>query len=345
MKPLRVLVLDRKPERRDGLLALLRSADHQPVSVPDGPSASEALQAQPFDVMLLDLDSPDLDRSALRRAVFPADTPEPDSLEAAERRHLALALQHTAGNKRRAAHLLGISRSTLLNKVRKYGLAPLLGLMVAASAPVFAQAPTPIPSGNLASGTLSFDGHATVGDFVGATDSVSGRMTGGADISEVRGWVEAPVQTLKTGDRRRDKDLNKSMESSKYPAIRFDLSGVTPRQVSRDSLPVTLHGTLTIHGVARKVDLPAVVVFGGRAARVRADFPLDLKDYKVGGLSKMLGMLRMDENIGVHADLLFQLDGATAGSRPSAGDPNSSQARDDDGSGGGPPGQPQRGIR
>jgi DNA-binding protein Fis len=31
-------------------------------------------------------------------------------------------LRHTAGNRRKAAHLLGISRSTLLNKVRKYGL-------------------------------------------------------------------------------------------------------------------------------------------------------------------------------------------------------------------------------
>ena len=47
----------------------------------------------------------------------------PDSLEAAERRHIALMLRHTGGNKRQAAHLLGISRSTLLHKVRKYGLA------------------------------------------------------------------------------------------------------------------------------------------------------------------------------------------------------------------------------
>jgi DNA-binding protein Fis len=32
-------------------------------------------------------------------------------------------LRYTDGNKRQAAHLLGISRSTLLHKVRKYGLA------------------------------------------------------------------------------------------------------------------------------------------------------------------------------------------------------------------------------
>jgi DNA-binding protein Fis len=45
-------------------------------------------------------------------------------LEAAERRHIALMLRHTSGNKRRAALLLGISRSTLLHKVRKYRLDP-----------------------------------------------------------------------------------------------------------------------------------------------------------------------------------------------------------------------------
>ena len=46
----------------------------------------------------------------------------PAPLEDAERRHIAVTLQHTRGNKRQAAHLLGIARSTLLAKVRKYEL-------------------------------------------------------------------------------------------------------------------------------------------------------------------------------------------------------------------------------
>ena len=41
-------------------------------------------------------------------------------------------LRHTGGNKRQAAHLLGISRSTLLHKVRKYGLAVTLLLALVA---------------------------------------------------------------------------------------------------------------------------------------------------------------------------------------------------------------------
>jgi len=59
----------------------------------------------------------------LRQALAPSEPADPSSLDAAERRHIALTLRHTGGNRRQAATLLGISRSTLLNKIRKYGLA------------------------------------------------------------------------------------------------------------------------------------------------------------------------------------------------------------------------------
>ena len=86
------------------------------------PAAAEAIGAPGFDTLVLDLRAPDLDLARLREALAPARPAEPDSLEQAERRHIALALGHTGGNKRRAAQLLGISRSTLLHKVRKYRL-------------------------------------------------------------------------------------------------------------------------------------------------------------------------------------------------------------------------------
>jgi len=171
-----------------------------------------------------------------------------------------------------------------------------------------AQMRGPIPNGRLTSGMLSFDGHATMGDFTGTTRTVTGQLTGAPDISTVRGWVEAPVQSLKTGDRKRDKDLNKSMESSTFPNLRFDLNRIAAKESAGDSVPVTLHGTLTIHGVTRRVELPGTIEFKGTNARVHSDFPLNLKEYGIGGLSKMLGMLKMHENIEVHVDLVFGLD-------------------------------------
>jgi DNA-binding NtrC family response regulator len=121
MKPLLVLILDGDSERRQEILTLLRQAGHQ-VAITDSAAAGETLELDSYDLLVLDPALPSVDLAALRQAVSSAAPATPDSLEDAERRHVALMLRHTSGNKRKAAHLLGISRSTLLNKVRKYGL-------------------------------------------------------------------------------------------------------------------------------------------------------------------------------------------------------------------------------
>jgi hypothetical protein len=177
-----------------------------------------------------------------------------------------------------------------------------------------ALAQQPIPGGTIRTGSLSFDGRATMGDFTGTTTTVTGEMTGGATLASVRGWVEAPVRTLVTGNSRRDADLNKSMESDRYPTIRYELTDVLPGEVWGDTVPVTLHGYFLIHGVKQHAPIPATVVFLHDGVRVRGEAPLNLKTYKIGGLTKMLGMLRMHEDIVVHVDLTF-------GSAPPGGTP------------------------
>jgi polyisoprenoid-binding protein YceI len=178
-------------------------------------------------------------------------------------------------------------------------------LLSVAWAPLAAQArERAIPDGIVREGRLSFDARATAGDFTGTTTTVTGEMHGGG-LSEVRGWVEAPVRTLATGNQRRDRDLNKSMESGKYPAIRFELTNVAAAEAGSDSVNVVLHGRLIIHGLTREATVPASVVFHPEGIRVRGKTLLNLKDYKIGGLSKALGMLKMHEEIVVHVDLMF----------------------------------------
>jgi len=177
--------------------------------------------------------------------------------------------------------------------------------LLADHASASAQAGRAVPAGTVAQGQLTFDGRASAGDFTGTTTTVSGEMTGGPQLEAVRGWVEAPAATLKTGNDRRDRDLNKSMESAQYPTMRFDLDGVTPGGTG-DSVPVTLKGRLTLHGVEHAVELPGLVLLGSDQVRIRSDFPLNLKDYKIGGLTKLMGMLRMYEDIKVHVDVTFR---------------------------------------
>lgn len=72
-------------------------------------------------ILVLDLALPELDRQRLREALGESAV-VPESLEAVERRQIAAMLQHTGGNRRKAAQLLGLARSTLLAKIRRYEL-------------------------------------------------------------------------------------------------------------------------------------------------------------------------------------------------------------------------------
>ena len=121
MNPLHILVVSPDPERREELVGLLQRGSHPAVGVGGGNAALQRFD-DGMDAIVLDLALPELDTALLRQALSSGNESEPDSLDAAERRHLSLVLRHTGGNKRKAAHILGISRSTLLNKVRKYGL-------------------------------------------------------------------------------------------------------------------------------------------------------------------------------------------------------------------------------
>lgn len=163
----------------------------------------------------------------------------------------------------------------------------------------------PIPDGVAREGTLSFDAKASAGDFTGLTSTVGGELKGAKEFALVRGWVEAPVSTLSSGNGRRDRDLNKVMESAVYPALRFELDGVETGTGTSDSLPATLKGRLTLHGVTKEVTLPAALTMLTDGVRVRTTFPLNVKDYGVKGLSKFLGVVKMDEHIVVHVDVTF----------------------------------------
>jgi CheY-like chemotaxis protein len=66
---MRVLVVEDNPEMAAGLAGLLRTAGHEVEVAPDGPSAVEAAQSRPPDVMLLDIGLPRMDGYEVARRV------------------------------------------------------------------------------------------------------------------------------------------------------------------------------------------------------------------------------------------------------------------------------------
>jgi polyisoprenoid-binding protein YceI len=164
-----------------------------------------------------------------------------------------------------------------------------------------------LPAGDLVvqHGSLTFNVHATlVGGFVGKTDSVMGEFHGGPDIVAAAGWVETPVTSLRTGNGKRDKDMRRAMQATDHPTVRFDLTRASVLSAeSRDTVPLVLHGTFELRGVARPVDLPAVAVIDGSAIHVHSDFAISMHDYTFPRLTKLMGTIVVHDSVQVHADL------------------------------------------
>lgn len=163
-----------------------------------------------------------------------------------------------------------------------------------------------ISSMTVRSGHLAFDGKATLGDFTGTTTTVSGALTGAATLEGVRAWVEAPSRSLVTGNGRRDRDMHASLEVERFPTLRFDLEDLAAGPAQGDSIPVTLRGRFTLHGVARQHAVPGWLWLTAQGARFRGQLPMNLKEYGIGGLSKMLGVLKMEEDIVVRIEVRFE---------------------------------------
>jgi DNA-binding NtrC family response regulator len=107
-------------ERAVRLAAVLRSAGYAVAAAADGVAARAAMAEPGITVLVADLATPDLDRGTLLAALAPEVGAVPVTIEEMERRQIVAALRHTGGNRREAARLLGIARSTLNVKLHRY---------------------------------------------------------------------------------------------------------------------------------------------------------------------------------------------------------------------------------
>jgi polyisoprenoid-binding protein YceI len=90
-----------------------------------------------------------------------------------------------------------------------------------------------------------------------------------------------------------------------YPDIVFQSTSATVRPAaSAGGYDVKLIGDLTLHGVTRRIEIPATVTLNGDQMRAVGHFSINRDDYKVKATSAAHGLVRVDNTVKFEFDIV-----------------------------------------
>ncbi|HJP94081.1 MAG TPA: YceI family protein [Pyrinomonadaceae bacterium] len=89
-----------------------------------------------------------------------------------------------------------------------------------------------------------------------------------------------------------------------YPDIIFQSTNVTAKMTTADRYEVKIDGDLTLHGVTKRITIPAVLTLNGNDLRAVGQFSIDRGDFKVKATSAFHGMVRVDDDVKFEFDIV-----------------------------------------
>lgn len=94
------------------------------------------------------------------------------------------------------------------------------------------------------------------------------------------------------------------LHPDQYPDITFQSTKVTAKNIGAGRYEVKIDGDLTLHGVTRRITIPAVVTVSGDKLRAVGEFEIDRDDYKVKATSAFHGMVRVSNEVEFEFDIV-----------------------------------------
>lgn len=159
-------------------------------------------------------------------------------------------------------------------------------------------------------GLLWFKGHdhfIAVREFTGeaeltldAINPASLQFTVRADsLAETRDvFTEAQKQII-------NKEIRELvLETAKYPEIVFKSTEVKGKPISGGQFEAQISGDLTLHGVTRRIQIPATVTLSGRDLRARGEFSIRRSDYNIKATSALHGTIRVRDKLKFTFDIV-----------------------------------------
>src|ERR1051326_5204114 len=94
------------------------------------------------------------------------------------------------------------------------------------------------------------------------------------------------------------------LHPDQYPDITFQSTNVTAKSSGAGRYEVKIDGNLTLHGVTKRITIPAVVTLQGDTMRAVGNFSIDRDDFKVKATSAFHGMVRVDNDVKFEFDIV-----------------------------------------
>lgn len=92
------------------------------------------------------------------------------------------------------------------------------------------------------------------------------------------------------------------LHPDRYPDITFQSSSVTVKDPGRHE--VKIDGNLTLHGVTKRITIPAVVTLSGDTLRAVGEFSIDRDDFGVKATSAFHGLVRVRNKVKFEFDIV-----------------------------------------
>ena len=89
-----------------------------------------------------------------------------------------------------------------------------------------------------------------------------------------------------------------------YPDISFQSTNVTVKSSTAARYEVKIDGNLTLHGVTKRITIPAVVTLSGNNLRAVGGFSINRDDFNVKATSAFHGLVRVDNDVKFEFDIV-----------------------------------------
>jgi polyisoprenoid-binding protein YceI len=158
-------------------------------------------------------------------------------------------------------------------------------------------------------GPLWFKGHdhfIAVRDFSGEAQLSPGAASPASLQIRIRADSLAETRDVFTEQQKQiiNKELREIvLETAKYPEITFKSTDVTGN-LTGGQFEAKIGGDLTLHGVTRRVVIPAQVTLAGDTLRARGEFTVKRSDFNVKATSAAHGLVRVRDKLKFTFDIV-----------------------------------------